>query len=119
MASNTQEPEPLRFLPVNGITVRADFHGDELSSDCGGAQPLSAGLLRQLCFSAVQVVRIQVDGLCRLRDWVTLPGHLGHGILLDASFLNCGVNFRRFLSVIIFSLPSSFTFVGSLTTLTS
>ncbi len=33
MAQHTQES--LRFLPVNGKTVRADFNGGELSSDFG------------------------------------------------------------------------------------
>ena len=33
MANNTQET--LRFQPINGKTVRADFKGGELSSDFG------------------------------------------------------------------------------------
>ena len=50
MAQHTQES--LRFLPVNGKTVRVDFNGGELSSDFG------ALLLRETAFRSDLITRL-------------------------------------------------------------
>ena len=44
-------PEQLSFHPVAGHTIRADFEGGALSSDCGGAL-LPRGIGRQIGLTA-------------------------------------------------------------------